>query len=611
MPQAPETAPYHQLLSTATVAAGGLFLALTSSCRSSNEDVEAILKAGLESAGLSEQAWHLGPRVHVADTGPARFVPALLDAYDADAAMETVTFADGYYRAPGNEGYEAVVEHLIGKLEAAGFDRGDPRLTLRVIETPMEKPAWTPRSAQVILHAGAAGDIILHNFQNAGDIDRTVLPLGAPSCKVTGRVCFSLGDVQPGDILVTKAPLSSTISRAEIAGASAVLSAQLQNFNEDPTGANRHMDAVLYKRLSEPSTLPVAQISPASFERIEQAASASPDGVKLSYHAVVDLDQRPMRTLEARIVGHERPDECTVSVAHIQEPGASDNASGVGGQLEAAIATSRILKAGMVPWPSRSIAFVWGDEYTQTEIWLEDTKLEPVVGISSDMMGNSPELTGSICLLERTPDPGGAMPLAPDVHTPWGAGEVTGEMVKPNGFAVVARCAMIDVALYTREPNEAGTAPEVTWQTADHPWEGGSDHDVFNAAGIPGVLIWHFTDFTYHTSLDRMNMVDGEELKRAEVVLASTLLAMADPQPEDLSRYLISLGHEMITRTSSAEEAEEPGLVAAWREWERGAAAWLRAECLRIPAEEALTTATAAERASAEAAEAFYAAQAQ
>ncbi|MFT6714780.1 MAG: aminopeptidase YwaD, partial [Planctomycetota bacterium] len=369
-------------------------------------------------------------------------------------------------------------------------------------------------------------------------------------------------------------------------------------------------DAVLYKRLSEPSTLPVAQISPASLDRISKADRDSPDGVTLTYNAVVELDQRPMRTLEARIVGRERPEECTVSVAHIQEPGASDNASGVGGQLEAAIATAKILKAGMIRWPSRSIAFVWGDEYTQTEIWLEDTKLIPVAGISSDMMGNSPELTGSICLLERMPDPGGVMPLAPDVHTPWGAGEVTGKMVKPNGFAIVARCAMIDVALYTREMNAAGTAPEVTWQTADHPWEGGSDHDVFNAAGIPGVLIWHFTDFTYHTSLDRMNMVDGMELKRAEVVLASTLLALADPEPRDLNRYLISLGHEMITRTSAAEDAGKPGLIAAWRQWERGASAWLRAECLGISADEALTAATAAERASDEAAAAFYAAQA-
>ena len=74
---------------------------------------------------------------------------------------------------------------------------------------------------------------------------------------------------------------------------------------------------------------------------------------------------------------------------------------------------------------------------------------------------------------------------------------------------------------------------------------------------------------------------------------------------------LLRLASFTAASLASAEEAEEPGLVAAWREWERGAAAWLRAECLRIPAEEALTTATAAERASAEAAEAFYAAQAQ
>jgi hypothetical protein len=223
-------------------------------------------------------------------------------------------------------------------------------------------------------------------------------------------------------------------------------------------------------------------------------------------------------------------------------------------------------------------------------------------------MGNSPAKTGAIALLERMPDPGGVMPLAPDEHTAWGAGEVTGDMVHPNGVAVVARCAMIDVALACATKVE-GAPDEVTWQTADHPWEGGSDHDVFNAAGIPGVLFWHFTDFTYHTSLDRMEMVDGEELRRSEVTLGATLLAIADPKPGDLKRYLVSLGHERIVRVESARKAEEEGLAMAWLEWERGAATWLRAECLGISLEEATMSRTPDEELQADAAAAFYEAQ--
>jgi aminopeptidase YwaD len=606
MRQAPEPRLPRPLHLLATAIVGGLLVVLTAACRSSDSDIEAILKSGLAEAGEVNQEWHRGPRVFVDANGPARFVPALLDAYDADAAMETVRFVDGYYRAPGNEGYDAVIEHLIEKLRAAGFDGGDPRLSMRVIETPMESPSWTPRSASITLHAGET-HTVLHNFQNRRDSDRTILPLGAPSCDVTGRVRFSLRDIEPGDILVTSAPLATALKRAQDAGAVAILSAKLEDFNVDPTNLKRHRNAIMYKRLDRPSPLPVAQISQNSLKAIRKASDASPDGVTLTYRANIEYGNQPMRTLEARIVGATRPAECSVSVAHIQEPGASDNASGVGGQLEAAIASAKILRAGLVPWPSRSVAFVWGDEYTQTEIWLADTELTPVAGISSDMMGNSPE-TGAIALLERTPDPGGVLPLAPDEHTAWGAGRVTGDMVLPNGFSVVARCAMIDVAISTAEKAERGPNV-VTWKTADHPWEGGSDHDVFNAAGIPGVLFWHFTDYTYHTSLDRMDVVDGEELRRSEVTLAATLLAMADPRPKDLSRYLISLGMESELRIKAANEAKMPGLAAAWSEWHRGASAWLRSECLGISQQEALLARTEEELAQEAISTAFYKAQ--
>jgi hypothetical protein len=586
---------------------GGALLALPSACRANDTDIEDIVKAGLSGAGEVNQEWHRGPGVAVDGFGPARFVAPLLDAYDADSAMETVAFVDGYYRAPGNEGYEATIEHLIGKLRAAGFDGSDKRLSLRVIETEMSTPSWTPRSASIVMHVGDER-VVLHSFQDRRDSDRTILPMGAPSCDVTGRARFSLVELEPGDILVTSAPLTSTLLRAKKAGAAAVLSAKLEDFNIDLSNQERHRDAILYKRLPRPSPLPVAQISPNSLVAIRNAADSNPDGVTVTFRAKIELGDQSMRTLEARIVGATRPDECSVSVAHIQEPGASDNASGVGGQLEAAIASSKILRAGIVPWPSRSVVFVWGDEYTQTEIWLADTKLRPIAGISSDMMGNSPS-TGAIALLERMPDPGGVMPMLPDVHTEWGAGEVTGDMVKPNGFAIIARCAMIDVALGTAAKVERG--PDVvTWKTADHPWEGGSDHDVFNAAGIPGVLFWHFTDFTYHTSLDRMDVVDGEELRRSEVTLAATLLAMADPKPADLSRYQISLGLECEVRIEAALEAGEEGLAMAWREWQRGASAWLRSECLQIPLAESLVTPTEDEQAQAAAAAAFYEAQA-
>jgi hypothetical protein len=207
-------------------------------------------------------------------------------------------------------------------------------------------------------------------------------------------------------------------------------------------------------------------------------------------------------------------------------------------------------------------------------MWLAETKLKPVAGISSDMTGESQD-TGAIALLERHPDPGAVTTLPPDEHTPWGSFEVEDAWVQPNGLAIIARCAMADVAVVSGG-----------WKTADHPWEGGSDHDVFIKLGVPAVLFWHFTDFTYHTSLDRLEFVDPAEMRRTGTALLATALALADPKPGDLDRYLQSLQREEAARVNAADAVDNQEAVVAWGRWCYGARMWLRLQCLGPEAEQ-------------------------
>src|SRR5690606_12213850 len=50
-------------------------------------------------------------------------------------------------------------------------------------------------------------------------------------------------------------------------------------------------------------------------------------------------------TLVAEVRGSELPEERLVFSAHVQEPGANDNASGVGAQLEMAITTAKLIQS--------------------------------------------------------------------------------------------------------------------------------------------------------------------------------------------------------------------------------------------------------------------------
>jgi len=529
---------------------------------------------------------HRGPAVVAGDTGTARFVGPLLEAFDAERAMETVRFVDRFYRAPGNDGYEASLDHVAEKLRGAGYGTIEG-FELFELETPLTASgpqrgqripaqAWTPRSGRVAMVTSDGSEITLHEFSASGDVDRCMLPINAPSAEVTGRVAFRLDDLGRGEVLVTEAsPRLPVLMRAQAVGAAAVVSSYIERYNEDPSGAERHLDAIQFRSLAAGTSIPVVMISPRSMEAIRKL-QANDSELGLHVTAVVDFSERPLRTLCARVVGTDRPDEAVIIGSHVQEPGACDNASGVAGLCESARTLVSLIAEGRIGRPSRSLIFLWGDEFRQTESWLDETELTPVAGFSSDMTGESRD-TGAIALLERMPDPGATLeePLAPDEHTLWGSTEVKEEDLQPNGLAIVARCAMLDVA-----------AIEPGWATADHPYEGGSDHDVFIERGIPAALFWHFTDFTYHTSLDRIEFVDPGEMRRTGTALMASALALADPLPGDLARYLNSLNQEQSQRVEAAREAGLEDQVRMWKEWFLGARHWLRVECLRIPPDE-------------------------
>lgn len=538
-------------------------------CRSFESRLPPELVQAATAASEVDQSWHRGPPVALGETGPARFAAKLHDAFRPKHALELVRFIDGFYRAPANPYYDAVIDRVAYDLRDAGFDGSDPRLRLEFMQIKNAAPAWTPKSAALTLTFPGGASKVLHAFDSPEDVERVMLPIHAPSCDVEGGVALSLDELSEGMILVTDVSIKQVFQRAKARGAAAIVSASLEAFNVDPSGLARHLDALQFKKLGlECATLPVAQISPRSFQVIRESAAAhGSEGPRLRLVAEVEREERPLRTLVATIAGSKRPAEAVVLVSHVQEPGACDNASGVASLAESVHALVGLLKQGELEWPARSMVFLWGDEFRQSETWLAQTDKTTVAAFSSDMTGQA-KTTGAIALLERNPDPGAITLLPPDEHTPWGAGEVDPTSLRPNGLAIVARCGLVDVGLI-----EGG------WPSADHPWEGGSDHDVFISHGIPAVLLWHFTDFTYHTSLDRMEFVDCDEMRRTAVALLASGLAVADPRPEDLPRYVKSLEEERRVRFDAAKRAKNDEVLEQWRTWFVDAHAWLEALC--------------------------------
>ena len=88
----------------------------------------------------------------------------------------------------------------------------------------------------------------------------------------------------------------------------------------------------------------------------------------------------PLVVEVTEVDGAVRPDERFVFSAHVQEPGANDNATGVAVQAGMACAIPRLVAGGM-PLPARSITFIWGDEISSTSRYLQDDP-ERAAGLS-------------------------------------------------------------------------------------------------------------------------------------------------------------------------------------------------------------------------------------
>ena len=122
--------------------------------------------------------------------------------------------------------------------------------------------------------------------------------------------------------------------------------------------------------------------------------------------------------------------------SHVQEPGANDDASGVGTLSEMARTLAQLMKAGRVD-PKRTITMLWGQEIRVTDRYLkQDTvRLKGVRwGISLDMTGEDTQKTGGTFLIEKMPDPSAIWTRGDDKHTEWGGRPIAEKDLRPHYF---------------------------------------------------------------------------------------------------------------------------------------------------------------------------------
>lgn len=454
-----------------------------------------------------------------------------------------------------------------------------------------------------------------------------------------------------GKVLLSDSSLRSTFTLAQNAGAVAIASkASLDDVNTpkdengnitDPFyGSARYASGASLTTTSAQTATgePIVewQFSNDQYDALKELLEKSQEPVVINSvsigttYAMNDNDygSKGQAIALAEIKGSTKPEERIFLCAHVQEPSSNDNATGVATLLGIATEMKKMIDDGTLERPERTITFMWGDEMQMATCYMNSHSAEKeniVAVLNLDMTGEDPDKTGGVMRIEKTPDPSavynytldtlpwedgsyydetfknsdGEFVRLPDSHTLWGAGSING--LFQEGFY------LNDLYMYATQ--NVIEHHDKTFRVDVCPYEGGSDHSRFLAQGIPALLTWHFSDYTYHTSVDTLNMSSADEMENVGITSLGAALLMAnatDDNPElaaellnevktaALERFEIeqqnTLNHQVYAKNNGGDYAsalaDEKEVLGAWHDWYQEAILSVEVSLLESPSAE-------------------------
>lgn len=502
-----------------------------------------------------------------------RYSDLLNKEMTGDLAYSTTAFVEKYWRVVGNSGFDSSIYEVARNLEEHGYTLEDSpstenRLTYRIEKRELERPTWEPVNGSV--HIDGEDLPLLEYATNRNMI--AMNSYSTPSAGVNAEVIYvedvaNLVNTDVNGKIVFAEMHPYRIYKAAIIEGGAI--GIITYNNPAYLQPEKNTSSIQFRSipLDEEQKAWGIALSFAAKERLKNKLKEG--SVTLAVNIETKIYNSEELTVVAEVKGSEFPEQRLVFSAHVQEPGANDNATGVGVALEMAAVTARLVTENIYS-PKRTLTFLWGDEIISTRRYVnEDSVRSSNIkwGISLDMVGENTDITGGSFLIEKMPDPSAIWTRGKDEHTEWGAGEVTLKDMKPH---------YLNDFLTNRFMEQGERA---NWKVKTNPFEGGSDHVPFLKADIPGVLFWHFTDQFYHTDNDRMDKVSKSTLKNvgtAALVSAYTLLngdestsktIIKEVQKAGIARLKEELAQSQLAISDSASVESQVEIIRAWEDW--------------------------------------------
>ncbi len=458
-----------------------------------------------------------------AQTQTANYFKLTRAGFNEKNAYETTAFVEKYFRIPGNTGFNASIHYVEDILKKAGFveqkaDEFEAPLTYRIEKRPMKNKTWEPINASVTI-LGESQALIAYKT------NRNMIPINCPSTVeggVTAEVVF-VGKGTPaelegkdlkGKIVFGDVAAGRLINVAVKGGAIGAMGYSMPKYNQP----EKYQTSISFGGMAPNAGIWSLFLSYGVKEKLKAACLKGK--VELKVNIETKIYESEELTLVANVKGSINPNERFVYSAHVQEPGANDNATGVGTLAEMARLTANLVKSGKLK-PQRTLTFLWGDEIVGTRRYITENKDRAkgiLWGMSLDMVGEDTQKTGGTFLIEKMPDPSAIWTRGEDKHSEWGAGSVSEKDLLPHYY----NDFIFDIC--------KAQGKFANWVVNFNPFEGGSDHTPFIDNKIAGLLMWHFTDVFYHTDNDRIDKVSATTMKNVGIsaLTAAYTLVTAD-----------------------------------------------------------------------------------
>jgi aminopeptidase YwaD len=491
-------------------------------------------------------------------------------AFIKSNAYETTAFVEQRWRLPGNKGFNESIYHVEEILKKAGFvlqkdNEQEGPLTYRLDKRPMKKNAWDPINASLTIEGQQKPFLAFQTNRNMVAIGSSSTPAEGQTAEVVYLDAKAINKASDkdlkGKIVFSETSSARLFNIAINAGAVGVLGYAMPDY----TKPEKNQTSIQFSGINNPDNKGWAiNLSYQAKETLKEALSQGP--VKLSVNIQANSYPSEELTIVANVKGSVAPNQRFVFSAHVQEPGANDNATGVGTLAEMARVTATLVKDNKLK-PQRTLTFLWGDEIVSTQRYIKEDaeRAKGIVwGMSLDMVGEDTQKTGGSFLIEKMPDPSAIWTRGTDKHSEWGSGDVNEKDLFPHYYNdfIMKVC------------NEQGKYAK--WTVNFNPFEGGSDHTPFLQNKIPGVLMWHFTDVFYHTDNDRLDKVSATTMQNVGISAltiaytlvnaneATALFTINEVQDAALKRLKVEFDLSKAALSAGEALGDEKHILETW-----------------------------------------------